>query len=196
MTLVACAPDVGASTPIDRFLENGLDGRLDDLRNVGRRITGCEDLAADAVQEALIRLWQHRGDPPVDVVGWMMHAVVHRSLHLRRTRSRRSTHEQRASVEDVSHVSPVDHAYAAEVAEILNGAVGSLPAELREVIALRIDGLDYVAIAEMLQVPVGTVRSRLSRARHRLVGLLGPLAHDLDCPLCTAGLSTRSAVSA
>lgn len=196
MSLVAHALDAGAPTRIDSFLEEGLDGHLPRLRSVGRRITGCDDLAAEAVQEALIRLWQLAGDAPADVGGWLMHAVVHRSLHLRRTRVRRTTHEARAARRDVADLDPSDVAYAHEVAEILGEAMRALPQELREVLTLRcVDGLEYVAIAVELAIPVGTVRSRLNRARHQLVGLLGPLALDLDCPICVAGVGVRTAVA-
>jgi len=52
-------------------------------------------------------------------------------------------------------------------------AIERLPAEFREVIVLReIEGLSYKEIAEVAQVPVGTVMSRLSRARERLKALL------------------------
>jgi len=54
-------------------------------------------------------------------------------------------------------------------------AVESLPADFREVIVLReLEGLSYKEIATIIGVPIGTVMSRLSRGRERLIALLNP----------------------
>ena len=56
-----------------------------------------------------------------------------------------------------------------ELLDVLGKALSSLSAEQRRVIELRdLDGLEYQEIAERLDVPVGTVRSRLNRARNRV----------------------------
>jgi RNA polymerase sigma factor (sigma-70 family) len=56
----------------------------------------------------------------------------------------------------------------------LEAAIGSLPDEFRETLVLRdVQGLDYRAIAEVTGAPIGTVMSRLARARRRLIALLG-----------------------
>jgi RNA polymerase sigma factor (sigma-70 family) len=56
----------------------------------------------------------------------------------------------------------------------LEAAIGSLPDEFRETLVLRdVQGLDYRAIAEVTGVPIGTVMSRLARARRRLMAQLG-----------------------
>ena len=53
-----------------------------------------------------------------------------------------------------------------ELKQALDGAMGGIPAEYRDVILLRVAArMDYAAIAEVLRIPVGTVRSRLSRTR-------------------------------
>jgi len=63
-----------------------------------------------------------------------------------------------------------------QVAETVNGAIQNLPDELREAISLReIDGLCYEEISELMDCPIGTVRSRIFRARETIAEKLKPL---------------------
>lgn len=138
---------------------------------VGRRLLGCDHLAADAVQEALVALW-HDGVVPIDPRGWLVRAVVHRARHLRRTLQRRARHEHTASLHCALHRgcdNPLHQAAAHELGERLDRATGSLPREQRAAFELfERGGHDYVSIAGRLGVPEGTVRSRLHRARATL----------------------------
>ena len=63
-----------------------------------------------------------------------------------------------------------------QIAETVNGAIQNLPDELREAISLReIDGLCYEEISELMDCPIGTVRSRIFRARETIAEKLKPL---------------------
>ncbi len=63
-----------------------------------------------------------------------------------------------------------------EVAEVVNAAIEALSEELRQAITLReIEGLSYEEIAEVMNCPIGTVRSRIFRAREAIAGRLRPL---------------------
>ena len=63
-----------------------------------------------------------------------------------------------------------------QIADTVNSAMEALPEELRTAIMLReIDGLTYEEIAEMMDCPIGTVRSRIFRAREAIAGKLKPL---------------------
>ena len=63
-----------------------------------------------------------------------------------------------------------------QIAETVNAAVAALSEDLRQAITLReIEGLSYEEIAEMMNCPIGTVRSRIYRAREAIATRLRPL---------------------
>jgi RNA polymerase sigma-70 factor (ECF subfamily) len=146
------------------------------LRSVARGMLASEDLAMDCVQEALLLLWQ-QPEPPPDPQGWLVRTVVHKALHIRRASARRSLHEDRASLQREEPCPWCDPALEVEQQDLvqhLERAIDSLSVEMREVLHLRVEhGLEYGDIAAALQVPIGTVRSRLYRAR---------MALAQDCP--------------
>lgn len=135
-----------------------------------KRILGDDDAASDAVQEALIALWQSGSVPP-HLRGWLMRTVVHRSLHARRSRIRRSAWEERGgnAVQPCAMCDPERELEIRELFESLDRALRALSPDHREILVLRdVEGFEYSEISEMLDVPVGTVRSRLNRARARM----------------------------
>jgi len=68
-----------------------------------------------------------------------------------------------------------------EIAQTVNDTVASLPEELRTAITLReMEGLSYEEIAEVMQCPIGTVRSRIFRARETIALKLKPLLDTHD----------------
>lgn len=143
-------------------------------RRMARRLLGCDHLGADAVQEALVAICQR--PPAGDAVAAFLGAVVNRCRMLRRGLRRRAHHEHLASQHCALHDgcdNPLHHAYAHELGERLDAALLALPEEQRTSFELcRREGLDYAAAAEQLGWPVGTVRSRLHRARAHLQGAL------------------------
>ena len=145
---------------------------LPQLRRVAGRIVGGDDLAEDALQEALLSLWLLDAWPP-NLAGWLARAVVFRSLHLQRSRKRRRTHEARACLQlpEVQATPEVGHALeSAELATQLAGFLAALPPAYRAAFELRVvERLDYGSIARQLGIPVGTVRSRLNRSRKTLL---------------------------
>src|SRR5262245_29319224 len=91
---------------------SGLELHLPRLLAVARRILGSDDLAWDAIQEALMCLW-HEREEPRDLRGWLVRTVVHRSLHQVRSLERRRRHELSAWRDR----SPRDDADPAQLAE-------------------------------------------------------------------------------
>jgi RNA polymerase sigma-70 factor (ECF subfamily) len=141
------------------------------LGRAARRILGCPDAAHDAVQEALITLWLH---PPEhgDERAWLLRTVLHRSLHARRTGQRRRRWEGSAGdalAADCRVCSPHHDLERRQIGALLDAALAALAEVYRTPFVLReIEGWEYVRIATELGIPVGTVRSRLSRARAAL----------------------------
>lgn len=129
---------------------------------------GCDHLADDAIQESLVALW-HGAHTPTNVGAWLARTVVHRCQHIRRTARRRHHHEHIASGHCELHRgcdNPLHIAIAHETGQVLEQVLDTLPAEQREALQLYEQAnLDYRGIAAHLALPIGTVRSRLARAR-------------------------------
>lgn len=141
------------------------------MLSIARGILRCQDLARDAVQETLIQLWG-REEVPHDLDGWLRRMVALRALQLRRSLQRRRRNELDAEPHHGEHetcTDPLHQLLHEERGEEVRKALLELPEPLRDVVVLREwEGLDYVSIADTVRVPVGTVRSRLSRARRAL----------------------------
>ena len=146
------------------------------------RFTGSEAEAQDLTQEVFLRLFRSlrsfrvgQGSFPV----WL--ARLTRNLlidHYRRTRMERATDsiEQQLPMleEKVAMSARTDGLVAGrEASELLQGALQKLSPELRETVILRdLEELEYREIAQVLNVPEGTVKSRLNRGRADLARVL------------------------
>jgi RNA polymerase sigma-70 factor (ECF subfamily) len=139
------------------------------MLSTARRILKSDDLAWDAVQESLITLWL-RSECATAPRAWLIRTVLHRSLHHARLLRRRRHHEERVyRVESDASADPAHVANQGELMRELDDALGDLSPSFREVLLLRErDDLDYSEIAALLRVPIGTVRSRINRARGAL----------------------------
>ena len=153
--------------------EQQIQPHLPVVQATARRILGDDDAASDAVQEALIALWQS-GEVPGHLRKWLLRTVVHRSLHLRRSRIRRR-HWEDLGGERVLPCALCDPEREVEVRELvdcMDQALRELSSDHRDIVILRdIEGLEYREISSFLGVPIGTVRSRLNRARAQLHSL-------------------------
>jgi len=134
------------------------------LRRYARTIVGRD--AEDVVQDALLRAWRHypswRRDGPFEA--WLLAICRNVALDELRRRSRRPVEVPM----DVEPLRPEPAFVNVEVADL----VGRLHLAHREVLVLvDVLGHDYATAAEILDVPVGTVRSRLFRARDALVAM-------------------------
>lgn len=146
---------------------------LDAAYNLARWLTGDPTLAEDVVQDAMLRgltyVRSFRGENPR---AWLLQIV--RTAAYTRMAARRSAAEVPLDPEPDGEI--VDRADDPEAAlwqrerhARLEQALAALPAELREVIVLReLEEMTYRDIARVAGVPIGTVMSRLWRARRAL----------------------------
>jgi len=165
--------------------------------NVCYRTLGNPDDAADATQEAF--LGAYRGvksfsGPAAGFRGWLLRIAVNACYdHLRR-KQRRPAESLDAlgalSDDDVGRAAervtdpeagPEQRALSADTARQIQAAIDQLPPEQRLTVVLcDVQGLSYEEAADAMQVELGTVKSRLSRARARLRELLLGAKSELD----------------
>jgi RNA polymerase sigma-70 factor (ECF subfamily) len=142
-----------------------------------RRMTGNDADAADASQEALVALVRGlaRFDGRSAFTTWAYRVATNACLDELRRRQRRPDPSEVGTDGEVPPAAG-EPGVAEAVADRLaiDAALGRLPVEFRAVVVLRDQlGMDYAAIAETLEIPVGTVRSRLARGRGALADSLG-----------------------
>jgi RNA polymerase sigma-70 factor (ECF subfamily) len=152
----------------------------DRLYAVCRRLTGDDADAADACQEALIAVV--RGLPRFDArssfATWAYRVATNAALDELRRRRRRpdpGLPDGWGAEEGVQAgtAPPVADQVAARLD--VDAALVQLPPEFRAAVVLRdLTGLSYEEIAQVLDIPAGTVRSRIARGRAALAELLGP----------------------
>lgn len=177
-----CLP--GQERPISNRIFSGIARSLTDrLTAAARRIVNDEELARDAVQEALLSLWLQAELPP-NPRAWLVRTVRNRCLHLARGRCRRLKHEalaRRTRLEASDRDNPAERLEREEWGRIFSDSLNRLGDDQRTILALNlVDELDYQSIAVVLEVPIGTVRSRLSRARRTLRDVLARTLPEED----------------
>ena len=154
-------------------LREGLVTLLPRLRRFARALTrdahDADDLVQIAVERALTRAAQLRPDAPLS--SWMFGIVRNAWLDELRARGRRSRLFAPAeSGEQVADASGGAHADLLAVQD----ALARLPEEQRAAVALvLIEGLSYKEAAHIMEVPIGTLTSRLARGREALQAMLG-----------------------
>jgi RNA polymerase sigma-70 factor, ECF subfamily len=139
------------------------------LVNVVYRMCGNQDLAEEAVQEAFIRSWRrlYQYNPQYPIRNWLYRIAINIVLDLLR-QDRGEIDIQNLELEG-NAPTPDRLLEEKETAQAVRTAVLALPPASRSVLVLReYEGLSYQEISETLQIPLGTVMSRLNYARGRL----------------------------
>ncbi len=153
----------------------------DSVFNTALRILGDEDQAADASQEAFISAFKSiasfRGG---SFKAWLMRTVTNACYDELRRQKRRPTTPLEPDTDDGEemdsprwladpNMTPAQQAEADEVEHAIQHCLDNLPLEFKTVVVMAdIQGMDYTEVAAAVRVPLGTIKSRLARARLRL----------------------------
>jgi len=158
-----------------------LEKYQDRLYRVVLRMVSHRDDAAEVTQDAMLKVVKNitkfKGDSNIST--WMIRIAMNQSIsHLRRRKLRKTTsldqtpggdpnnRAMRHDLQDSAEPPPEMRVEQSEMVELLHQALEMLGEDFRSVIVLRdIDQMDYQQIAEVLDIPTGTVKSRLFRAR-------------------------------
>jgi RNA polymerase sigma-70 factor (ECF subfamily) len=156
---------------------------LDDAYGLARWLTGNQTDAEDVVQEACIRALASLGAGVVERPrAWVLTIVRNTAftwLAKNRPRAVMLTDDERfleaAAAKDArAQANPEEALIAAAGQADLDSAIEALPRPFREVVVMRdVNGLSYREIASAIGAPVGTVMSRLARARAQLIDRIG-----------------------
>jgi RNA polymerase sigma-70 factor, ECF subfamily len=156
---------------------------LDDLFRTARRLTLSGDDAEDLVQETFMQAWKSfdHYEAGTNCRAWLYKIMFNKLDHYRRRKYTQAKYVQEMPPDDLVFANAV---YAAPIPEHLTddeiiAALMKLSAHYREVVLLTdVHEFSYREAAEILNIPIGTVMSRLSRARAQLKKLLSGRARD------------------
>ena len=153
----------------------------DSVFNTALRILGDEDLASDATQEAFLSAFRSIGSfRGGSFKAWLMRTVTNACYDELRRQKRRPSVPLEPETDDGEEIdsprwladpnmSPEQKAEADEVEHAIQHCLNNLPIEFKTVVVMAdIQGMDYSEVAIAVRVPLGTIKSRLARARLRL----------------------------
>jgi len=164
VTLLTVTPELRAAV---------LGDHLDRLYRAAWAMTGAREDAEDLVQETYVRVLRRPRQiaREADALPYLLGVLRNTWVDMVRSRARRPTVPLDAETIDRGQAgSPLEQVAAREVFEVVAG----LPEEWRDTLAaVDVAGLSYAEAASALGVPVGTIMSRLSRARRRVAETLG-----------------------
>jgi RNA polymerase sigma-70 factor, ECF subfamily len=150
---------------------------LDSLYRVAMRLTGNAADADDLVQETMLKAYRawDQYERGTNAKGWLLTILRHAFINEYRRRTRHPATvdldaiEPFAVFEDLQDEDPQGRFFDQIVDDEVLRAIDELPEQFREAVVLSdVEGLSYDEVAKVLEVPIGTVKSRLFRARRLL----------------------------
>jgi RNA polymerase sigma-70 factor (ECF subfamily) len=185
-----------------QWFEEAVRELLPQLYAAAKRLTGSEPDAEDLVADAVLSAWQARDSlrDRAAFTGWMRRILTNSFLEKRRAASVRPAEESLEELEARDSFSlferlhqpfllwwgnPEQQFLERLLRSDFERALDALPDTMRVVVVLAdVEGMSYAAIAELLAIPIGTVRSRLARGRSLLQRSLW--AHAVDAGIAAA----------
>jgi RNA polymerase sigma-70 factor (ECF subfamily) len=169
---------------IDRFL-SGEEAAFDALVkkyqnyvvNIVYSLLGVNTSAEDIAQEVFIKVYQNLDtfEKKSSFSTWLYRITINTSYNHIKSRKAHLPLEELGELTDIREIA-VEHMENRERQQIINKAIQNMPFKYRTVLVLKdIEGLSYQDIAKTLNCPLGTVESRLARARDILKKILAPL---------------------
>ena len=172
------------SGPVRERLEQGALDHIDALYRTALRMTRNAADAEDLVQETYLRAFRslHQFTEGTNLRAWLFRILTNTYINEYRRRQRRPTN---SSLDDIEEFYLYDHLIESGVQPSVErpedivlsrlsvdrviGVIDELPEEFRQVVLLAdVEGFSYRDIASIVEIPIGTVMSRLYRARRRL----------------------------
>jgi RNA polymerase sigma-70 factor, ECF subfamily len=183
------APPSGASADAEKraSFEREALVHLDSLYRVALRLTGNPAEADDLVQETMLKAYRawHQFERGTNAKGWLLTILRHAFINEYRRRTRHPETVDIDAIEpfsvfqEVQDDDPQGTFFDRIVDDEVLQAIDTLPEQFRETVVLSdVEGMSYDEIARVLEVPVGTVKSRLFRARRLLQQKLYDYAVD------------------
>lgn len=160
---------------------------LDEIYRTGVGLLGSREHAEDLAQDVYLNAWKSfdRFEKGTNIRAWLHKILVHRASHFRRKIYKEAPMPVKGDPEDGNKESvvediPVDIEVPDYFSDILvRDAVAKLPSSYRETLLLAdVRDFSYKEVAEILDVPIGTVMSRLNRGRRLLRESLLALAKE------------------
>jgi RNA polymerase sigma-70 factor, ECF subfamily len=150
---------------------------------VAHRVLRRHELAEDAVQQTFVKAWQacERIDIDRDPAAWFATIAKRVAIDLHRWEARRTAGPLPTVEHDRALVTPAPDMAYVDVVPQVRVALDSLPPDEATIVRLQhLDGFTQSEVAEVLGIPVGTVKSRSHRAHHKLAQLLAHLREPVD----------------
>lgn len=166
---------------------------IDDLYRTAKRLTRSEMEADDLVQETYMQAWKSfdRYEPGTNCRAWLYKILFNKYDHHRRKQYTQSKYFQEADelLFEFSAATPSVPEYLTD-GEVIS-ALDKLPEHYRSVVLLAdVHEFDYKEVAQILDIPMGTVMSRLNRARTQLKKSLAGVARSYG--ITTANLAAAA----
>jgi RNA polymerase sigma-70 factor (ECF subfamily) len=174
-------------TMVATDFEEAVLPHLDAAYNLARWLTRNTHDAEDVVQEAYLRALRFfNGYQGGNIRAWLLTIVrntCYTWLHQNRAQQPTTAFDEELHADMTDSQNPETLLLRNADRQSLNQALEELPLVFREVLVLlELEGLSYKEIAEVLEIPIGTVMSRLARARHRLRESLSRQLSDRRAP--------------